>query len=93
MAPIEIYQDYENVKRGKYWLHQFADFRAYSAVIKTLKQCEFKTSKFSYALFRTEIGFAVRRKLRAISEQEQDWEDVAEIWPFELGANPYKGLS
>ena len=35
--------------------------------------------KYRYALFQNGYGYVIRRKLRYIAEQEQSWEDVAEV--------------
>lgn len=68
------------VPNGQYWLKLY-DGRLYSTVIKVLNKIEVRTANYNYSLFRNGEGFAIRRKDRHISEQEQTWEDVAEIWP------------
>lgn len=35
--------------------------------------------KYRYALFQNDYGYIIRRKMRYILEQEQSWEDVAEV--------------
>lgn len=39
--------------------------------------------KYVYALFENDYGFIIRRKERYIAEQEQSWEDVAEVVKIE----------
>lgn len=35
--------------------------------------------RYKYALFENDYGYIIRRKERYIPEQEQSWEDVAEV--------------
>lgn len=76
------------IPEGKYWMRGF-DFRAWSVVTKTVRKGDIFTSKYHYALFRNgKDRHMVKRKERAIPEQEQLWEDVCEIFPYKEGEVP-----
>lgn len=70
------------VPKGEYWLTLF-DGRQAGIVSKVLEKLEVKTARYCYCLFRNGLGYIIRRKERSIPEQDQSWEDVAEIIPVE----------
>ena len=68
----------KGVADGVYSVNIFPGGNLLRTCQKVLYGCS-PNGKYRYALFKNDYGWIIRRKLRYISEQEQSWEDVAEV--------------
>ena len=67
------------VQNGKYQVITFRSGNLKRACVNVLHGIEL-SEKYHYGLFQNDYGYVIRRKLRYIPEQEQSWEDVAEVY-------------
>lgn len=67
------------VQNGKYQVITFRSGNLKRACVNALHGIEL-SEKYRYGVFQNDCGYIIRRKLRYIPEQDQSWEDVADVF-------------